>query len=170
MERYDCVVFGCHQLKNTGNGLAKCVDNGIPVVLCCYAITTNYSTQPNGKFASSNYMPMPPRSFVNTTMSNFKVEEEFQHYFDNYHFGSFNAAVNYGSVSTSDENIDVIATATTQNQTTPLIIVRNDKNAPIIIMNAYTNDSYPATIKLLAKCIEISLDYKKIMLNILMNK
>eukprot|EP00494_Astrolonche_serrata_P032513 UN32782 len=87
------------------------------------------------------------------------MSDEYAHYFGEYYsYGSLQAAVTWEPTDNKkDKNVHNIITAkTVQNKNTPLVAIRTDKNAPVVVMNVYTNDQYPAAIKLLAKVIELA--------------
>eukprot|EP00494_Astrolonche_serrata_P031943 UN32212 len=167
MEEYNCVVFGCHMSKNTGDALAKCVDNGIPVVLCNHTIASNWGTTPDGRFRDEKYLPLLPLTNTGGNVSNITVQEsEFKDLFKEVNWpGSFNVFCNqtatkqegvifpvmggYGSGWNSKQKLNV-----------PIVAARVDKSALIFGINIqYVNDSTPSGYAVLAKCIEIAVQH-----------
>eukprot|EP00494_Astrolonche_serrata_P032756 UN33025 len=162
MAEYDCIVFGCHQLKGTGDGFADCIDNGIPVILCNYSLATSYAA-PQGRFLNEKYAPHPPTSYSGGTYSTTTLKDtEFSRWFDDFEFpSSCNAFVNPGGVR-EEEGVVIAATGNLNGSTVPMISVRVDKEALVIGLNAYIYQSSPHMFKVLAKCVEIATQYVQV--------
>eukprot|EP00494_Astrolonche_serrata_P025174 UN25435 len=169
MEKYDCVVFGCHRTKNTGDNLAKVVDNGKPVILCNHTVATNWNSTPQGKFSSDKYLPLFPLQNTGGNLTKIKVEDtefadDFKEFVDKFNNGNRgNAAVFWKNshVKAQDGVVHALTGTATQGEGCPIVAIRTDKNAMVMAMNLRVSDSYSSTYPLLQKCIEISCHFSK---------
>eukprot|EP00494_Astrolonche_serrata_P024821 UN25081 len=160
MAQYNCIVFGCHRMKNIGNSLAKAVDNGIPVIICNHASASNWQTTPDGRFQTENYRVVQPQSNTGGSVSGLKVEEtEFAHYFQDMlkNQSSMNVFCNQ-SLGKPGEGVVYAVTGNGSGgwggtSKCPVIAIRYDKSALVVNFNAYANDSNSQNYGLLARTI-----------------
>eukprot|EP00494_Astrolonche_serrata_P024088 UN24346 len=172
-------------MRNVGDGLAKAVDSGIPVIITNYAQTTNYSTCPAGRFSKEDYLAVKPKQNNGGTMNTCNVNEKtsytehFKEFFKNQGhglggFGSHNFQTYCSQPDKPMKGVVFAVTGKTNNNSlslfggqqggfgqggdVPLVAIREDKNALVMNINTWCNDSYPNGMALLACCIKLALD------------